>query len=175
MYLASAYTHRRGVGRSEVSNGAQTSKQLSQLKDNSRGGRTQVTKERLTSFQYTGQFVRLWRKHKRFITMALFSWMFLSRFRRLWHWTFSLSSSSSSSSSSSFCFCCCCFIFLSTLTLCEQRRVSLTDFLTFFSGSSWLGVDNLLAGNLRNNNKIKVNTNLWFKLSNMTQILLGDE
>lgn len=80
-----------------------------------------------------------------FNTMALFSWMFLSRFFRLWE---SSSSSLSSSSSSSFSSSCFCFTFCLPLDICEGD-FPLTGFLTLFSCVSFLGEDTLLTGNLR--------------------------
>ena len=113
------------------------------------------------------QFVRIWTKHWiwwGFNTMALFSLMFLSRFLRLWDRTLSLSSSTSSSSSSSSsspsCCCCCCFVLCLLLALCEGR-VSLTGFLIIFSCGSFLGVESLLTGNLRSNNKLRLLSNHW--------------
>lgn len=72
-----------------------------------------------------------------FLTMALFSLMFSSRFCRLWDRTSFWSSSSSSS---------CCFVL--HLPLGPWGGVSLTGFWIFFFWGSCLVADSLLTGNL---------------------------
>lgn len=150
------YTHLRSGGCCQVSHRCtQISKQLGQLTKNK-------TKQANKKTPPHNQVKNYWQRkscciivnvlrcqnmkgQEGFNTMALFSWMFLSRFFRLWE---SSSSSLSSSSSSSFSSSCFCFTFCLPLDICEGD-FPLTGFLTLFSCVSFLGEATLLTGNLR--------------------------
>lgn len=94
----------------------------------------------------TGQIKQCKRGSGGNLTMALFSWMFWSRFWRLWVRPSSLSSSSSFLPS-----CCVCFILRLPLPL--WGGVSWPASSSSFSCGPSLAADSLLTGNLRSRNK----------------------